>query len=178
MSDSDPEPRTHRTFGEFQRALKGVVPGPASTLSLDDRFETIVPLHQRRHVWRELQAAGWKLPELQRPTWVVLLCALVIWCLVAVLVLALRTWTALLTLIDLSWAARIVTRSLAVKPPIACETVHEAVLRLNPFRREDYQAGLWPRQELAAKVRLIISEATGIPFAEIHEDTKLADLDC
>ena len=61
------------------------------------------------------------------------------------------------------------TRPLAVKPPIACETVHEAVLRLTPFRREDYQAGLRPREELAAKVRLIISEATGVPFAEIHQ---------
>lgn len=172
------ETSTQRTFREFKHALQQVAPADHE-VSLDDRLDVIIPSRQRRRVWQQLRADGWELPELRLPAWVVLLSALVVSLIVALLVLSSRIWSALATLVDLSWGAKKLTRPWAVHPPIACETVREAVLRLTPFRREDYLAGLWPREDMAAKVRLIIAEVAEVPFAEIRGDTRLFDLiDC
>jgi hypothetical protein len=173
------EPRTQQTFREFKQALERIVPSAGPEISPNDRLDAIVAKEQRQRVWQELRAAGWELPELVRSAGVVFLAALLISAAVAFVALFLRTWSALLVLLDWSWLARKLTQPLAVHPPVACETVREAVLHLTPFRREDYQAGLWPREELAAKVRLIISKAAGVPFAQIRDDSKLCDLfDC
>jgi len=100
--------------------------------------------------------------------------------LVPVIMLAciLRNWSILLSLAELSVLARRVTRPWAVQPPVACETVREATLHLTPFTREDYQAGLWPREEVAAKVRWIVSRAVGVPFESVTDETQFLDLGC
>ena len=172
------ETRTQMTFRQFQRAWNQIAPLPYREISLDDRMDAIVLWNQRRHVWNELRNAGWDLPELQRPKWMVLLLTLTVSSIAGMLAWSVHLWSALVAMVDLSWTAHKFTRPLAVFPPIACETVREAVLRSTPFRHEDCQAGLWPREDIAAKVRLILSESTGVPFAEIREDTRLTDLLC
>ena len=72
--------------------------------------------------------------------------------------------------------ARKVTRPLTIHPPIGCETMQEAALHLTPFRHEDYKAGLWPREDIAARVRWILARELHIPFEAITEKTSLADL--
>jgi hypothetical protein len=54
--------------------------------------------------------------------------------------------------------------------------VHEAVLRLTPFRHEDFRAGRWPKDEIAAKVRLVLAESSGVSFDRIKNETVLEDL--
>ena len=73
----------------------------------------------------------------------------------------------------LSW---LMSRPLAVRTPDGCQTVREAVLQATPFRREDYQAGLWPRSDISAKVRLLFAEIAGVPFESVTEDSPLAEL--
>jgi hypothetical protein len=167
------EPKTHHTLREFRRALQQVVPSIGAEISLSARLDSLVPSSERRRAWQELQAAGWELPELQRRTGVFAISALLVFAPVVLLALSLRTWSVVLSLIELSWVAHRLTRPLAVHPPIGCETVRELVLGWTPFRHEDYRAGLWPQEEIAAKVRLIISRAAGVPFADIKNDTKL-----
>jgi hypothetical protein len=170
------EPITHRTFREFKGALKQVALIEGRDISLSDRLHSIVPSSERRRVWQELREAGWELPGLMRSPSVVTVAALMVLAPVLLLVLSLRTWCVLLSLIELSWVAHKLTRPLAIHPPAGCETVREAVLHLTPFRHEDYRAGRWPHDDIADKVRQIISAATGVPFAKIKDDSKLVDL--
>ena len=65
---------------------------------------------------------------------------------------------------------------MAIYPPIGCQTLQEAALQLTPFRKEDYQAGLWPHEDIAGKVRLVICEAIGMPFEAVKEESRLSEL--
>ena len=60
--------------------------------------------------------------------------------------------------------------------PWKCRTVYELALHEVKFSKEDVTLGLWPREEISAKVRWIIALNTGYPFDEITEDTLFVDL--
>jgi len=65
------------------------------------------------------------------------------------------------------------TRPLAVHPPVYCETVLEAALYLTPFKQVDFKAGLWPQEEIAAKVRMIIACSAGVRFQDVYNNSCL-----
>jgi len=85
-------------------------------------------------------------------------------------------WWHLLSLPELGLLARKIVGPMAICPPIGCETLQEAALQLTPFRQEDYQAGLWPHEDIVGKVRLIISKNIGMPFEAIREEGRFSDL--
>lgn len=152
------------------------MPAPAESISYSARLASIIPPYRRRRVWRHLRAAGFALPGLTLSGPVLIVVVTIILFPAWLIILTVKGWMALFSLAELVVLSHKVTRPLAIHPPIGCETVHEAVLELTPFRHEDYRAGLWPPEEIGAKVRLIVAEATGMPFATITPQTKLVDV--
>ena len=197
MSETDsPSSRPTKpemTFRLLERKLHELLPSRAQDIHLSDRFETIIPTEDRRRVWRELKLAGLILPDLTVPRselqrselWGCLLCPIVLILGFPFLFAALVTKALGFTFVDRILSTvfnRIflltrVNEELAIYSPAGCETVQEAVLDLTPFRFEDYKAGLWPPEEIGAKVRHIISEHSGVSFDEIKNDSRWGELE-
>jgi hypothetical protein len=163
-------------FYRLRRDLVELLPIARPRIRPETRFVDIIPRRDRRRVWRELQSRGYRLPALQLPGYlilwgtlsVVIRSAAVAWLFKNPLFAAVGLPFAILT-----W---FLARPLAVRPSLGCETIREAVLHVTPFRRVDYEAGLWPRADISAKVRLIIACAAGVPFDRVREDTRFTDL--
>jgi hypothetical protein len=180
MNDSLTEPSRNsppgRTFVRLRACLADLVPAPAESISYSSSFATIIPPWSRRRVWQQLCSAGFALPALTLSGPVFILVATVVMFPAWLIVLTVKGWAALFSLAELMVLSHKVTRPLAIHPPIGCETVEEAVLQLTPFRQEEYRAGLWPLEAIAAKVRMHVAEATNTPFSAITPQTRLCDL--
>jgi hypothetical protein len=167
---------TQRVFYRFRRDLLELAMVSRDKIRPDARLDELIPATLRRNVWRELASRGYRLPGLELPFTVIgfnLVSAAARSALLAWLfnwpVVALMFFPFVFT----SW---LVSRPFAVRVPRCCETVREAVLQATPFRRVDYDAGLWPRSELSAKIRLLLAEIAGVPFDDVREDTSLVEL--
>ncbi len=166
-----PQSRIAMTFADFRRRLQEVIPSSPDHIELNDRLEDLIPGHERRRVWRDLQKSGVKLPRLGlswRTFWISFA---VITAPLVLLALAMRTASVIVSLLEFSVLAYRVTRPWAVYPPASCQTVRDVVLSLTPFRSADYMAGLWSRQDLADKVRSIVANAHGLRLEEVHNNT-------
>ena len=75
-------------------------------------------------------------------------------------------------------AGRIMGRTGSIHWPACLETMHDLALSQTRYSRADAKAGLWPRSEIAAKVRWIVAYQSGLRFEEVTEETSLVDLDC
>jgi hypothetical protein len=181
------------TFQEFQRKLRELLPLSQKEFRMSDRIEDIITPQERRRIWQELRVAGYDLPELnlplsQIPQGTGIYCLLVFGA-VLVLGLPLLFLVLIAKLLPFAFLKRIQAllidwifpgnpdNPLAIHAPVGCETVEEAVLQLTPFRVEDYKAGLWPRETLAAKVRQIVATSSGVSFQAIQSETRWGDLD-
>jgi len=180
MMDSVAEPSPYsapgRTFTRLRASLADLVPAPVASISYSSSFATMIRPWSRRRVWQQLRTAGFALPGLTLSGPVFILVAAVVMFPAWLIVLTVKGWTALFSLAELVLLSHKVTRPLAIHPPLGCETVHEAVLELTPFRHEDYQAGLWPPEEITAKVRQMVAEVAGVSFEEIRPETRLCEL--
>ena len=157
--------------------MSDIVPARPEQIVPTQGLDELIPPVERRRVWQELSDAGLTLAPLSLPSRIFLEAACVVLAPVALLVL-LVNWSFVCTAVELYiWAQR-VTRPLATQVPAGCKTVQEAVLHLTPFRREDYEAGLWPREAIALKVRLLCAKVTGLPLESVKDETRLTDLFC
>lgn len=170
--------RTDQTYSQLREELVEVIGLTGSDVQQSDRFQAIVPPRDRRQVWRKLRDDGFELPGLVLSSRVLLFVTICVLAPVLVLYVVVKNWTAFFSLGELGFLARRLTRPWAIHPPVGCETVREAVLHLTPFSQEDYEAGLWPREDIADKVRLIVARATGTPFDSVTEETRLDDICC
>ena len=175
-ASTTPKTKPQMVFREFERELRGLLLLPEQNLHMSDRIEAIIPAEERRRVWRDLQLAGFELPELTLSPHVFAIAAVLVLAPVLLLVLSLRKWFMLLSLVELSLLAHRLTRPLAIYPPYGCQTVQQLVLHLSRFLPEDYKAGLWTHEEIAAKVRQIFAESAGIPVENIKDETPLVEL--
>lgn len=176
MSDqapNGPDSMTTRTLRRLRRRLAELTSTPESEINAGTRLDALIARSDRRRVWSGLIKEGFELPDLERPP-------AVVWCAFFLLALlfatSLKAWQAILSGVELALFTRRVTRPLAVHPPLGCETLREAAIRATPFSQPDYHAGLWPHEDIADKVRLIIAEACNIPVSSIQDDTNLVDL--
>ncbi|OAI45602.1 hypothetical protein AYO44_12730 [Planctomycetaceae bacterium SCGC AG-212-F19] len=180
MKEFIPEPSPNsapaRTFTRLRACLAHVVPAPAESISYSSHLATIIPPWSRRRVWQQLRTAGLALPALTLSGPVFILVVTVVMFPAWLIVLTVKGWTAIFSLAELVLLSHKVTRPLAIHSPIGCETVEEAVLQSTPFRHEDYRAGLWPPEDIASKVRLMVAKAAGVSFATITPQTRLCDL--
>jgi hypothetical protein len=167
-----------QVFHELRWQLGQILHQSPEEISPSHLLVNLVPPQDRRRIWEELRQSGVELPALQLGNPVLLMMALVILIPVFVLAMVRKTPLVFLCLIELIWIARKLTRPWAISPPIGCETVQEAALCITSFRQNDFRAGLWPREDISAKVRWILAQRLGIPFQEIADETKIADLCC
>jgi hypothetical protein len=165
--------KTDQAYDRLRKALQDFV--LHAEIRPSARFDALIPPGERRLVWSRLQMEGLELPALQLSSRALFLIVVLVLAPVLALYVVL-SWTALFSLAELSFLARKVARPWAIHPPRGCETVREAALQLAPFSRQDYQAGLWPRKDIADKVRLIVARAAGVPFESITEETRFSDL--
>jgi len=85
-------------------------------------------------------------------------------------------WITIAMLIYAWISALIVSQNESVRWPTGYETMEELAISQVHYNAEDAAAGLWPREEIAAKVRWIVAAQSGARFSEITEDTNLYDL--
>jgi hypothetical protein len=171
---SNREPKTTSALTALRGHLQELLSLSRTNIKPTDRLEDLIPLRDRRQVWQDLQAAGFNLPGLGLSKRVLLVALALVVGPVLLLALALRTASVVLSMIELGVLSYRLTRPLAVHPPVYCETVPEAALYSTPFKMTDYKAGLWPPEEIAAKVRLIIAQAAGVRFQDASDDSCIA----
>jgi len=166
---------TSQTYDQLRQRLSELLPIVQEAIRRTERFEALIPAEDRRRIWKNLREAGFALPELTLSSRFFLAVAVIV---VAPLALLgyFFGWSYLISLPELGLLARKITRPMAICPPIGCQTLQEAALQLTPFRKQDYHAGLWPREDIAGKIRLVISEATNLPFETIKEERRLSEL--
>jgi hypothetical protein len=161
---------------DLERELRGLVSLPQDGLRMSDRIEVVIPPEQRREIWQKLQLAGFDLPELRLSPRAFLIAATLVLTPVLLLVLSQRRWSLILSLLELAVIAHRWTRPLAIYPPLCCETIQQLVIHLTRFVIEDYKAGLWTHEEIAARVRQILAESAGVPVESVTSDTRLEKL--
>lgn len=167
--------RITQTHRRFQQELAALCALPEHEINPNQSLEALIPKGQRRQVWKQLQEAGLDLPDLvlsNKIFWVATAAVLA----PVLLLVSLLSWTCAFSLIELIMTARRVTRPLAVYPPAGCQSVQEAVLRLTRFHMSDYRNGLWSKEDIAIKVRSIISYSLGLPLEKVTPQTRLLDL--
>jgi hypothetical protein len=167
--------KTKRTFQQLSERLLEILPARPEEMTPSARFDELIPPNDRRRVWEQLRDTGFDLPQLTLSGRGFLAAAFIVLAPVALLAY-LFDWSFVFSVAELGILARKITRPLAIHPPIGCETMQEAALQLTPFRHEDYKAGLWPREDIAAKVRWVVSYSLRMPFEEVTEETSLANL--
>jgi hypothetical protein len=145
-------------------------------LSGVEELETVLPVEIRQATWRELKAAGFELPELQVSRSVFWIAVALVLTPLGLLVLAVRTWFAVLSIIEFTFLAYKFTRPLAIHPPDWCKTVGQAALCLKYIRGAHGAVVPWTREEITDRVRMIIGEAAGVPIDKVTHDTLLIDL--
>jgi hypothetical protein len=191
--NSGRQTKSDMTFVSFERKLRELVPSSQQVIRKSDRLDTIIPREHRRRVWQQFKAAGFLLPDLTLPPSDVghasdLRCflgcfailflgpPLLIIMFFAKLLRSSRLGGIHSFLCNQIFPGMRVNQEMAIHPPVGCETVQEAVLHLTRFKIKDYKAGLWPSADLAAKVRQIFSQHSGVPFASISTGTPITEL--
>jgi len=167
------EAKTAATLAALQSQLHELVPTARATIVNSDRLEDIIPLPDRRVAWQALRAAGFPLPALRLSWRVLMISVAIVLGPVLLMALAWQRASICLAVVELGILAYRLTRPLATHAPASCETVREAVLHLTPFEIADYRAGLWPREDVRDKVRLIIARGSGVRFQDVFDDSRL-----
>lgn len=166
---------TRRTLRRLQERLGEALALSSATIETTTPLHAVVPVEKRRQVWKEMAEADCRLPSLQvsgAVFWTMTLFVLIPLSLAALIV---KSGAVFLSLPELALLFRKLSRRFAVHPRKHL-TLYEAAVELTPFNLEDYQAGLWPAEEVANKVRLIIADSTGTAFESIRPETRIADL--
>lgn len=171
-----PESKVDQAYRKLQYLLAEMLGISPADVSRSGRFAALIPREERRRVWRELQEAGLPLPDLELSGPAFLFAAAMLLLPVGLLALLFRTWSVFLGLGNAYRLARKATRPWAIHPAHGCETIQEAVLYITPFKPEDYRAGLWPPEDIAAKVRQVIASTLGIPFDRITNEIRFIDI--
>lgn len=166
-------------FLEVRQTLVGMLPSSHVRIRPDSQLDEIVPREARKQVWHAMRARWPELPRLVVPDRVARSSVYQLYAKAVLTIVMTHNILMLWTLIPFAWLIWLMTRPFAIEFPASCETMREAVLRVTHFTQTDFEAGLWPEEELSAKVRMIVADAVGRPFREVTEDSRLIDLvDC
>ena len=167
---------TELVFERFRVDLAecgGITPG---AIERGSKLTDLVPLSCRREVWRGLAERGYRLPALQLALPVQLTSVLSVLVRSAALAWLLQHPAFLAAILPFGWLTWRSTHHLAVHPPIECNTVYEAAVHATPFRRQDYEAGLWSLADLSVKIRATIALSSGRSLESVQPESKLVDL--
>jgi acyl carrier protein len=166
---------TSQTFYRFRRELMDALPLARRQIRPDGDLEVLVPGNERRRVWTQLRWAGLELPPLGISAWVAWIALIII--LVPPVALAWWYHTGILLAlgIPLGYLAWVITRPLAIHP-YPYRSIREAILYLTPTPSQDAesQASLTDN-EIADKVRLIISACLGVPIEQVTDGARFVE---
>ncbi|MBI1914631.1 MAG: hypothetical protein HYS12_07820 [Planctomycetes bacterium] len=179
---------TLRTFYRLRRELIEVLGVDRRDVRPSTRLEALVPRRRRRVVWQHLRRRGLELPDLglsPRADGIALTgtlvgaALLVGWTAAGAVLLGacVQGLLALVAMHRLGFAVWLVSRPFADHICCGPVTVRDAVLYLTPYKgNKDYP---WSHEEIATKVRLIISVSLGIRLEEVRPELRFVeDLGC
>ncbi len=178
---------TARTFYRLRYELIEVLGVNRREVRPSTRLEDLVPRNQRRAVWQHLRGRGLELPELSlspRASGIAMTGTLAGGALLggwtaagaALLGACLQILLAVFAMLRLGFAIWLVSRPFAVHLACGPVTVRDAVLYLTPYKgNQDYP---WSREEIATKVRLIISVSLGLRLEEVKPESRFEELGC
>jgi hypothetical protein len=169
-----------RTFNRLRAGLVSSLGVDRRHIRPDMPLELLLPVEERREVWRHLRQAGLDAPWLELSPRDQALTTVVAVKTVVSLAVAFQAWWLLLGLpcaaYPLLLLAYDATRSRAVHFPLGLTTVGELTLALTSFR-EHAGSGYRPtRNEIAFKVRLIVAESLGLTLDAVQEDSTFEEL--
>jgi hypothetical protein len=166
-----------RTFGRFRAGLVSSLGLTRQEVRPGTLLETLLPVRQRREVWRRLRQQGLRMPALglspqDRAQYAVgtlkAAVSFALW---------LQNWPALLVVFPLlGLLAYGMSRRQAVHFPLGLKTVGEMVLYLTCFREHSGSGYRWTRNEISTKVRLLVAECLGRSLDEVRPESTLAEL--
>lgn len=135
-------------------------------------LSALLPVNERKHVWRALQEQLPRLPALElsgrdrdRNAWTVLMATLSF-------TLCARNAYALLSVIPLAVFVHRASLRRAVHFPYDVRTVGELVICGTHFGDHEDSGYHWTRNEIRLKVRMTIAESVGLPLQSVQSDTK------
>ncbi len=140
------------------------------------RLAAIVPPYRRREILMAIaRPERPQRPQTKSRVWV-LLTEIVVSTILSLLFLFQPWFLVLLTLPLSVFVANLCRRSQSTVWPSCLETMQELAISQTHYSKSDAARGLWPREEISAKVRWIIANQLGERFDEITEETNFADL--
>jgi hypothetical protein len=165
-----------RTFGRFRDGLLDSLDVGRREVRPGALLEELIPLPQRREVWRRLRRRGLPVPALElapaERAWNVFGVLKT----TASLALGLQRWIALVAVLPLGLVAYWISRPRAVHFPLGLRTVGEMVLYLTSFPEHRGSGYRWTHNEVAFKVRVVVAESLGLTLDAVQPERTLADL--
>lgn len=164
-------------FREIREKIADVLNIDESAIRPETRLAAIVPPGRRNeviHLITESDVPSWsRVYPIRSPGWVVELVAST---LLSVLCLFQPWFLVILTLPLTVLIANLFRRSSSSYWPHCFETMHELAISQTHYNKDDAARGLWPHEEISAKVRWIVARQLGYRFEEITEETDFLDL--
>lgn len=165
-----------RTFGQFRAALMTSMSLPRHAVHPTTPLESLIPIEQRREVWRHLRQQGLRIPALQLPDTERRRTVLGVLRTTVSFALGFQKWPALLVAVPLGLIAYGLSRRRAVCFPPGLRTVGDMVLYLTCFHAHRSSGYRWTRNEIATKVRLVIAESLGLTLDDVRPEKTLTEL--
>jgi hypothetical protein len=139
-------------------------------------LEAIIPLENRREIWRRLWEKGIRVPNLELSPRARLLSVLLVLTLAAAFALWLQAWPALLVAIPTGLCVGWTNRRWAVHFPRGLHTVGDLTLYLTSFG-DHSSTDFWCTSEgISIRVRFVIAESLNIDFLDVRPESTLREL--
>ena len=165
-----------RTFGRFRAGLLGCLDVDRHEVRPGTPLEALIPMRERREVWRRLRRQGLRVPPLELATDDLAWNALGVLKATVSIALGLQKWPALLAALPLALLAYFASRRRAVHFPLGLRTVGELVFYLTSFPEHQGSGYRWTHNEVAFKVRLVVAESLGLTLNAVRPESTFAEL--
>lgn len=165
-----------RTFNLFRSEVARSTIVPRGLIHPFTSLEILLPVKERRAVWKQLQRKLPHLPELELPKGLALAYTLGVIAFVINLALALQRWVLLLFGVTLGRVVYLASRPQAVRFPMGIKTVGELVLYAISFPEHKESGYRWTKNEIGMKVRFLLAEALNQPLDKIRPESTLSEL--
>lgn len=162
-----------REFGRLRAVLAAATGVPRREIRPGTELEALLPRGRRRELWRKLRRQGLPLPWLQLPRWVPGLDAGAVLIITILITLWLRHPAAVFLFVPLALLVLLASRPWATEFPFELRTVGELTLYLTDCAAHRGSGHRWTRDEIAFKVRVVLSDALNIRLSDVRLESRL-----
>lgn len=168
-------------FRRLRQEIASLMRLDECTIRPDTRLGAIVPAHRRHeilsHVLHRRRTVPYAVVPLPvRTTWCLRILELCLTIALGFMCLWQPMWLIFATVLFSVVVAKMIWDSESVAWPAGFETMHELALSQIHYCKQDADRGLWPREEVSAKVRWLIAYQMGERFCDVTEETRFVDL--